>query len=61
MNGELKMEKILFGIAFLPFIVAISYITVSILLKVAVTVVVDMLGIIGFDEPKRYVSYHYGL
>lgn len=53
--------EIILGIIFAPFILVAGYITISILLKMFITLCVDALSIIGFDGPRQYVKYEWNI
>jgi hypothetical protein len=53
MNGELKMEMLIVGVFFAPFILAISYIVCSVMLKTLAVVYADAFSLMGWDTPRK--------
>lgn len=51
----MDMTKILMGIFFLPFILAVGFIVLQVAFQVLTTIYADMLGIMGFDNLRSSI------
>lgn len=52
------MEYIILAIVFMPFILAVLFISGSILLKSILVLWADAFSIMGWEQPKKYLEYH---